>query len=304
MPYVFGPVPSRRLGISLGVDLTPSKTCTYDCLYCQVGKTTCVRADPGPLVPIQEVIRELDQRLRHLSPDVITISGSGEPTLHSEIDQLISHVRASGKHKIAVITNGSLFWRDEVRKKVLGAHRIMPTLCAASEEIFRMIHRPHPSITLAMVIQGLKDLRQEYQGELFLEVMFLKGLNDGEEEIDALKEVLEEISPERIQLNTVARPPSDRRASSLDRQRLEDVRKFLGLKAEIIADARRKGGDHPHDSLLVLITEMARRRPVRILDVANALDIPVSEAESTLNSLQAEGMLFSREHEGDLYFSR
>jgi wyosine [tRNA(Phe)-imidazoG37] synthetase (radical SAM superfamily) len=155
-----------------------------------------------------------------------------------------------------------------------------------------------------MVIQGLKDLRKEYQGELFLEIMFLKDLNDGEKEIKALREVLEEISPDRIQLNTVARPPSDRRASSLDRQRLEDVRRFLGSKAEIIADERRKGGDHPRDSLLVLITEMARRRPVRILDVANALDIPVNEAESILNSLQAEGMLFSREHEGDLYFSR
>src|SRR4030042_5376570 len=160
MPYIFGPVPSRRLGISLGVDLTPSKTCSYDCLYCQVGKTTCVRADPGPLVPIQDVIRELDQRLRHLSPDVITISGSGEPSLHSEIDRLMSHIRDAGNHKIAVITNGSLFWRGEVRKKVLGAHRIMPTLSAGSEDIFRMIHRPHPSITLAMVIQGLKDLRQ------------------------------------------------------------------------------------------------------------------------------------------------
>lgn len=303
MPYVFGPVPSRRLGISLGVDLTPSKTCTFDCLYCQVGKTTCVRADPGPLVPIREVIRELDRKLEHLTPDVITISGSGEPTLHSEIDQLINHVRASRDHKIAVITNGSLFWREEVRKKVLDAHRIMPTLSTASEETFRMIHRPHPSITLAMVIQGLRDLRQEYQGELFLETMFLRGINDDQEEIDALNQLLEEVSPDRIQLNTVARPPSDGRASALDRQRLEEIRKFFGSKAEIIADARPKGGDHSHDSLLVLITEMARRRPVRIVDVANALDIPVNEAENVLNSLQSEGTLFSREHEGDLYFS-
>jgi wyosine [tRNA(Phe)-imidazoG37] synthetase (radical SAM superfamily) len=254
-------------------------------------------------VPIREVIRELDRKLEHLTPDVITISGSGEPTLHSEIDQLINHVRASRDHKIAVITNGSLFWREEVRKKVLAAHRIMPTLSTASEETFRMIHRPHPSITLAMVIQGLRDLRQEYQGELFLETMFLRGINDDQEEIDALNQLLEEVSPDRIQLNTVARPPSDGRASALDRQRLEEIRKFFGSKAEIIADAKPKGGDHSHDSLLVLITEMAKRRPVRIVDVANALDIPVNEAENVLNSLQSEGTLFSREHEGDLYFS-
>jgi len=301
--YVFGPVPSRRLGISLGIDLTPPKTCTYDCLYCQVGKTNCVRADPGPLVPIREVIRELDQRLEHLTPDVITVSGSGEPTLHSEIAQLITHVRASGNNKIAVITNGSLFWRGEVRKRVLAAHRIMPTLAAASEETFRTIHRPHPSITLAMVIQGLKDLRQEYHGEFFLETMFLRGINDDQKEVDALKQVLEEISPDRIQLNTVARPPSDSRASPLDRQRLEDISKFLGPKAEIIADATPKGGDQTHDALLVLIAEMARRRPVRTVDVANALGIQVYEAESALNLLQREGTLDSREHEGDLYFS-
>ena len=303
MPYVFGPVPSRRLGISLGVDLTPSKTCTYDCLYCQVGKTTCVKADPGPLVPIRDVIHELDQKLRHLTPDVITISGSGEPTLHSDIDQLITYVRKTGNHQIAVITNGSLFWRDEVRKRVLEAHRIMPTLSTAFEETFRTIHRPHSSITLAMVIQGLKELRKEYEGELFLEIMLLKGINDGEKEINALKKVLEEISPDRIELNTVARPPSDGRALSLERQRLQDIKNFLGSKAEVIADARRKRGDHSHDSLLVLITEMAERRPVRIVDVANALDIPTEEAGGFLSKLEAEGTLFSREHEGDLYFS-
>jgi len=133
--------------------------------------------------------------------------------------------------------------------------------------------------------------------------MFLRGINDDQEEIEALKQILKEISPDRIQLNTVARPPSDGRAWALDRQRLEEIRKFFGPKAEIIADARVKGGDHSHDSLLVLITEMARRRPVRIEDVANALDIPVNEAESVLNRLQSAGTLFSREHEGDLYFS-
>ncbi len=303
MPYVFGPVLSRRLGISLGIDLTPSKTCTYDCLYCQVGKTTSVRAEAGPLVPITEVIRELDQKLRHSSPDVITISGSGEPTLHSEIDELIKHVRTLEQHKIAVITNGSLLWREEVREKVLQAHRIMPTLSTAFEGTFVRIHRPHPSITLAMLVQGLKALRREYRGEFFLEVMLIKGINDGEEEIEALKGVLEEISPDRIQLNTVARPPSDGQVSSIDRQRLEEIKTFLGRKAEIPAEARRKKGDHPHESLSVLIAEMARRRPVRIEDVASALDIPVEEARILLNRLQAQGTLFEREHEGDLYFS-
>ena len=303
MPYVFGPVPSRRLGISLGVDLIPAKTCTYDCLYCQVGKTTCIRIDSCPLVPIRDVIQELDQRLERLTPDMITVSGSGEPTLHSEIGQLITHVRASGDRKVAVITNGSLFWRGEVRKRVLAANRIMPTLTSACEETFRRIHRPHSSITLAMVIRGLKDLRQEYQGELFMETMFLRGINDDPKEVEALKQVLEEISPDRIQLNTVARPPSDGRASPLDRQRLEEIRKLLGSKAEIIADARAKSADRTRDALLVLIAEMARRRPVRTVDVANALGIPADEAESALNLLRGQGMLDLREHEGDLYFS-
>jgi len=126
MPYIFGPVPSRRLGLSLGVDLIPEKTCTYDCLYCQVGKTTIKAIETGPLTPVREVMEELGQRLEKITPDVITLSGSGEPTLHSQIDQVIDLIKGITDIKIALLTNGSLFWKEQVRKKVLGADIIMP----------------------------------------------------------------------------------------------------------------------------------------------------------------------------------
>ena len=156
MSYVFGPVPSRRLGLSLGVDLIPPKTCTFDCLYCQVGRTLCKTLDEKSYVPVRDVIVEIKKNLLKSDPDVITLAGSGEPTLHSEIDQVIDSIKEMTDIKVAVLTNGSLLWRKEVRSRVLMADIIMPTLSSAIDHTFRRIHRPHGELDLGSIIDGLK----------------------------------------------------------------------------------------------------------------------------------------------------
>lgn len=303
MRYIFGPVPSRRLGLSLGVDLIPSKTCTYDCLYCQVGRTTLNIVDPRLLAPVEIVIQELKETLEGLKPDYVTFSGSGEPTLHSEIDRVVAFVRGFGDVKIALLTNGSLLWKEEVRERVLGAHLIMPTLSTVFEETFRAIHRPHPDLRLSKIIEGLRDLRRSYSGLLGLEVMILAGLNDSQKEIEALKREIDMISPDRIYLNTVVRPPADPRALPLDRKRLEDIKTLFGSKAEIIADVAPRRKRQELGRLDETIMEMARRRPVRVEDVANALNRSSDEVERVMMELTMKGALSGREHLGKTYYS-
>lgn len=302
MPYVFGPVPSRRLGLSLGVDLVTPKTCSYDCLYCQVGRTTRKIIKPGALVPIEDVQRELKRSLEGITPDIITFSGSGEPTLNSEIHRVIDFIKSLTDTKIAVLTNGSLLWREEIRKRILGADIIMPTLSSASEKTYRAIHSPHQDLQLHDVVDGLRHLRKDYRGNLHLEVVLLKGYNDSDEDIEALQEVIDRIEPDKIQLNTVVRPPADPRALSLDRQRLEEIKNFLGVNAEVIADIPPKQRQQFYDSLTKAVLEMAKRRPVRELDVARVLDISSGEAGRIIKGLMIKGVLRREEHRGEVYY--
>jgi wyosine [tRNA(Phe)-imidazoG37] synthetase (radical SAM superfamily) len=303
MTILFGPVPSRRLGLSLGVDLIPPKTCTFDCLYCQVGRTTQKTAEPKIFVPTQEILEALRLRLDKVRPDFVTFSGSGEPTLHAQIDEAIAFVKERGDVRTAVLTNGSLFWRPEVRERVLQADTVMPTLSTVFEKTFGIIHRPHPDLHLPDILEGLRRLRLEYSGQLWVEVVLLAGLNDTEEEIEALSAEMERIAPDKIQLNTVVRPPSDSRALPLDRKRMEDIKNYFGSKAEIIAHAEGFRKERVHGPLSVAILEMARRRPVTAADISKALNRSLEDVETTVKGLVIKGHLRSREHMGDTYYS-
>ncbi len=169
MTYIFGPVPSRRLGRSLGVDLVPFKTCSYDCIYCQLGRTTNQTVERREWVPLDAVLAELRGKLAS-QPDYITLSGSGEPTLYSRLDELIDGIRAMTEVPIAVLTNGSLLWQPEVRSKLLRAHLVIPSLDAGDERTFQAIDRPHGTISFKRMLWGLIDFRREYQGQYWLEV--------------------------------------------------------------------------------------------------------------------------------------
>lgn len=302
MPCVFGPVTSRRLGISLGVDLVPAKTCSYDCLYCQVGRTSERVAEPRAFIPVRQVLHELEQRLSNVKPDTITFSGSGEPTLHPQIDEVIAFIKGRTGVQTAVLTNGSLLWRPDVRARISGAHNVMPTLTTAYEETFKVIHRPHPSLHIARIIAGLKDFRKMYQGNLLLEVILLAGYNDSPRELEALRGVIQEIEPDRVQLNTVVRPPADNKAVALDRDRLLAIKDFFGPVAEIIAYSPQVRAEPVGGSLVETILDMAKRRPVRARDVAGALNTPLAEVEGIMKGLLIKGTLEQREFAGDAYY--
>ena len=303
MPHVFGPVPSRRLGLSLGIDLVPAKTCSYDCLYCQVGRTTGKIVEPEAFVPVRNIIEELEERLEKVAPDTITLSGSGEPTLYSPMAQLISSIKQVTDIRIAILTNGSLFWKDEVRAGVLEAQIIAPTLSTVFEETYRSIHRPHVNLELGMIIEGLKALRRDFHGFIFLEVVLLAGFNDSEREIEGLKQVIEEISPDRVQLNTVVRPPAESRALSLDMERLEEIKNAFGNRAEIIADIPPEQRRQVFESYEDTILETARRRPMRAVDLANVLNLPLEDVEGLLEGLLGKGDLSVTGHGEETYYS-
>ena len=306
MKYLFGPVPSRQLGLSLGLDLVPFKTCSYDCVYCELGRTTHLTIERKPFVPAEEIIKELNAFFadkNHPAVDFITLGGSGEPTLNTEIGEIIKAAKGLKKAPVAVLTNASLMWKEEVSRALLEADVILPSLDAVSEEVWQKINRPHPLLKLEKIIQGLKDFRQKYAGQIWLEILFVKGINDGPEELERLKEVIAEIAPDKIQLNTVVRPPAESGISALTETELKRIKDFFGPKAEIIASFSRKlEREAAFLDLKDRILAMLKRRPCALKDMANALSVHLNEVIKIVDELQKQGRLISYEHSGKRFF--
>ena len=204
MGYLFGPVLSRRLGLSMGVDLLKYKTCNLDCVYCELGGTTCLTSDRARFVPPEKVLGEI--QARNDEPfDHLTFAGSGEPTLSLDLGEIISKAKKIVEAPVAVITNTTLLTSSTVRREVSKADIVLPSLDAASMNAFRAINRPAETLQIERIIQGLKDFRKEFRGEIWLEVMLVKGINDHEAELIA--RAAQSTEPDRIQLNTVVRHP-------------------------------------------------------------------------------------------------
>jgi wyosine [tRNA(Phe)-imidazoG37] synthetase (radical SAM superfamily) len=269
-----------------------------------VGRTTRQNLEIESFFPVTEVLEELGNKLEICSPDAVTFSGSGEPTLSSDIDRVISFVKERTDTKTVILTNGSLLWREDVRHRISGADIIMPTVTTVYDETFNLIHEPHADLDLNTIVEGLMSLRQTYKGDLFLEVVLLAGFNDSEKELEGLKRMIDQVSPDKIQLNTVIRPPSDPRAISLDIKRLEEIKSLFGEKAEIIAQTPLKHTNGENDIVYTTILEMAKRRPVRARDVANVCNIPLKEADSLIKGLALKGTLRQQEHEGEVYYTK
>jgi len=254
-------------------------------------------------VPVEAVIAELDETLAKVQPDYVTFSGSGEPTLHAGLGQLIAYIKERTRAKVAVLTNGSLLYRPEVRERLLQADMVMPTLSTVREETYRAIHQPHDKLNVASLLSGLRSLRKSFRGQLFIEVMLLAGFNDRDEEIEALRQGVLEIAPDRVQLNTVVRPPAYAKAIPLDRKKLEYIKRVLGECAEIIATAPIREKQHFQGTLSAAVLEMARRRPVTVEDVAGALDAPLFEVDRTVKALMQTGELRLQTHIGKDYYT-
>jgi wyosine [tRNA(Phe)-imidazoG37] synthetase (radical SAM superfamily) len=216
--YLFGPVPSRRLGMSLGIDLVPHKICSLNCIYCECGCTTNLTLKRKEYVPYNDVVKELDNYFsNNPNPDYITFSGSGEPTLNSRIGDVLQFIKLKKPDiPVAVLTNGTLFYQKQPRRELLNADLVLPSLDAASELSFRKINRPFHNLNIQMYIQGLQDFRNEYKGKIWLEVLIIPGYNDSNADLKLLKQAFDKIQPEIIQLNTLDRPGavSDIRAAT------------------------------------------------------------------------------------------
>jgi len=286
--YIFGPVPSRRLGRSLGIDLVPFKTCTYDCIYCQLGRTTCKTLERKEWVPLDLVVNELEKRLDS-QPDYITLSGSGEPTLFSRIDELVDRIKQITTIPVAVLTNGSLLGSKDLQRQLSKVDLVIPSLDAGDDALFRLVNRPHESLTFEQVLAGLVSFRRRFAGQYWLEVFMVAAYTTFGAELAALHRCVDLIKPDRVQLNTVTRPPAESYAIPIARERLEKIAAEFSPPAETIADFRGNPCSANSGADLEHILALLRRRPCSLEDIASGLNIAPPEAAKHMESLCAEG---------------
>ena len=304
--YLFGPVPSRRLGMSLGVDLIPKKVCSLNCVYCEVGKTTKLTTDRMEYVKYDKIIAEI-KRFMSNNPkiDYITFSGSGEPTLNSKIGAVMDFIKTNYPDiKTAVLTNGTLLSDKKLRKELLKADVILPSLDAASQEVFEKIDRPNAKIKIDNYIQGLIDLREEYKGKIWLEIFLLKNYNDSEKELDLLKKAIIKINPDSIQLNTLDRPGTVMDLIPLSRNELQKIIDYWKLpKVEIIASApERTNIDSYSGDIETAILETIARRPCTLDDLHRFLGIHINEINKYLGPLEADNKIKSVSLERGVFY--
>lgn len=289
---LFGPVPSRRLGMSLGVDIVPRKVCTLDCVYCEVGKTTKLTVERKEYVPSDKIREELKDYFNHNPlPDYITFSGSGEPTLNIRIGEILQFIKQTKPEiPVAVLTNGTLLSEKAVREALMDADLILPSLDAATANVFQTINRPAGNVDIDNYIQGLIEFSKTFTGKMWLEVFILPGYNDSESELKAIKEVIMKIGPDSIQLNTLDRPgtaPGLRGATREELQQVIELWKFDNI--EIIASLpERKNIRSYRTDIENAIIETITRRPCTPDDLTRILGLHISEINKYLDVLEAE----------------
>lgn len=303
--HLYGPVPSRRLGSSLGVDLVPYKVCSYDCVYCQLGRTTEKTIHRKEYVPVGEVLTEIESKLKTGNdPAYISLAGSGEPTLNSEIGPLVRGIKKITDIPVAVLTNGSLLWIEEVRQGLMGADLIMPSLDAGGSEAFRKVNRPHPDIEFERMVEGLISFGREFPGEIWLEILLVGGVTDSLAEVGRIAGLAEKIAPRKIQLNTVYRPPAEGSARAVSDDVMREIQALFSGDVEIISPA--VGGDSPgrtgDENVEKDILNMISRRPCTVLDMASGLGIHLNEIIKYLKKLSAEAQIVPEEKDGRTYY--
>ena len=229
MKYVYGPVPSRRLGLSLGISPIPKKVCNYSCIYCQLGRTDRMSNTRQMFFMVEEIMEELQEVLRNkIKFDVVTIVGEGEPTLYLGLGELISEIRKRTDKPVAVVTNGALFYDAKLRAELYGADIVLPTLDAYDEESLRKINRPHGAIDYEMVSEGLKKFSEEYTGQLWIELMLIEGMNDDEVSLRKYAEVLKKLDYDKLYINTPVRPPAEPDVKAVSHEKMNRAVDVLG----------------------------------------------------------------------------
>ena len=301
--FVYGPVPSRRLGFSLGVDILPFKTCTLDCVYCQLGPSSRTtvrrRAFFDPKAVIRQVLEAVAAGGRI---DHITFSGSGEPTLNRSLGEIIRGIKKGTRIPIVVLTNGTLLDRKDVRRDLREADVVVPDLDAATAGLFARVNRPDRALRLDRMIEGLSAFRREFKGQIWLEVMLVAGLNDSPAHIRKLRKIIDATGADKVHLNTVVRPPAVRTARPLGEARMKAICTALGPTCEVVAAFPKRARSRSRAGLEGPILAMVRRRPVTAADIAASLGREPARIAEVLASLVAAGRLRGVPHGGKTYF--
>ncbi len=307
--YIFGPVLSRRLGISLGIDLVPHKTCSLDCLYCECGKTTNLTLEQKEYVAFKHIKKELDHFWKNnKDPDYITFSGSGEPTLNNYIGKVIKYIKNNRPDiKVAVLTNSTLLNYFQVRQALLKADLVIPSLDAASKHAFIKINRPEKNLDINEIIKGIETFAGEYKGKIWLEVFILPGVNDGNSDLLLLKKAVEKINPDKVQLNTLDRPGTRLDINRASKSDLERVKKIIGFdNVEIIAkiDKNKKTCQQIRaKDIKAAIIKTINRRPCTKQDLIQLLGIEAQILGRYLNMLEQEKIITGTKKKRGVFYS-
>jgi len=283
--YLFGPVPSRRFGLSLGVDLTPFKTCSLDCVFCQLGRTTNRTVERKEYVPTDAVCAELEEWLStDGQADYITLSGSGEPTLHSRFGDVLEFIRTHTPIPAVLLTNGTLLDQPEVREAASRAHVVKISLSAWDAASYGWINRPHPELSFNRLVEGLKEFRARFKGSLWMEVFLIGGMNSIPNDVKKIAKIAKEISPDRIHLNTAVRPPAHDFVSPLTREELDSLAPLFDPPAEVIAEFKTtlKQNIRTNENSLL---DMLRRRPCTSEQIAGAFGLHLNEVAKYVGKL-------------------
>jgi wyosine [tRNA(Phe)-imidazoG37] synthetase (radical SAM superfamily) len=300
--YIFGPVPSRRLGRSLGVDLTPYKTCSQDCVFCQLGRTTKKTLIRQEYVPVREVLHEIEKWLkRGGKADHVTLSGSGEPTLHSRFREVLRFVRNNSPIKAVLLTNGSLFHLPEVRRDASEAHVVKVSLSAWDQASYGWVNRPHPDLDFKRLIEGQKTFRNKFKGQLWIEVFLMAGMNSIPSDVVKIAALTDLLGPARIHLNTAVRPPAEDFVAPLSREHLASLCRLFQPPAELIAEYKLKGGFETKANQDAIIS-MLQRRPCTAEDIAGAFGMHLNEVSKYLGNFLRQGRIRTEPTSGALYY--
>ena len=288
MKYVFGPVPSRRLGQSLGIDTIPLKTCNWNCVYCQLGRTRPLIHQRADYLPAADILAEVRQVLAVHQPgdiDWVTFVGSGEPTLHAGIGWLIGQVKAVTDIPVAVITNGSLLYDPQVRTDLAQADAVLPTLDAGTAGLYRQINRPHPEATFARLVTGMIDFRREYCGRLWVEVMLVHGLNDTEQALQDIASILHGVEPDEIHISLPTRPPAETWVQPVDEEGIMRALAILGDVTHVLHPAAGRFDLSSSENLADAVIGIITRHPMRQEELERTLE---QAAPGQVDSLLAE----------------
>ena len=276
----------------MGIDLVPFKTCSYDCIYCQLGRTTNHTVERKEYVPLDVVLEELDCRLAAgAEPDYVTLSGSGEPALYSRLAALIAGIKERIDRPVAVLTNGSLLWDRDVQESLLEADLVIPSLDAGDEATFRCVNRPHPAVTFERMVGGIEEFCRRFRKRVWLEVIFVKDLNTTGSQQEKIARLIDRIMPDRVQLNTVTRPPCEEFAVAMPPEELRQAARALGARAEVIAEFHVADRSEYCEARREDILNLLMRRPCTLEEVSTGLGLHPNEVVKYLDELLTEHVL-------------